>query len=223
MPDDFENYLYQCFERWMAQRYTERHGLVTSYDPQNYLAKVALQPEGQETGWLPIETGHIGEGYGNAVGLTPGDGVSTGDQVIVRFQEGDIESGKIVQRVHSDKDKPPTVSSGEMVFWTKFSSGGSGGSGGSGAGQQIFFRKDGALIFQDGSGAQIVLSGGNITTSGKNLTTSASQNFVVSATDFTISASGTGNVTAAGQLAVNGDPLVVNGGGSSTPPFTVPG
>ena len=91
-----ENFVLGVVERWWASRYSERHALVTSFDPQRYLAKVAFQPEGQESGWLPIETGHIGNGYGIAVGLQPGDGKTTGDQVVVRYQEGDFESGKIV-------------------------------------------------------------------------------------------------------------------------------
>lgn len=150
-------------ERRMGGRYVERHGLVTSYDPKTYLAKVTFQPEGQESGWLPIETGHIGNGFGIAIGLTPGSGKGgqdsssgsgggssgssggsggqsqqQGDQVIVRYQEGDIESGKIVQRVHSDQDKPPKVESGEMVFWHK-------------NGAKIFFSKDGSLTLQGGT------------------------------------------------------------------------
>jgi phage baseplate assembly protein gpV len=138
---DLENLILQVVERWAASRYNERHGLVTSYDPKNYLAKVVFQPEGQESGWLPIETGHIGNGWGIAVGLTPGDGGQSGDpskagdQVIVRYQEGDFESGKIVQRVHSEKDTPPEVQSGEMVFWHQKQA-------------KIFFEKDGTLLVQ---------------------------------------------------------------------------
>lgn len=105
-------------ERRMAGRYVERHGLVTSYDSKKYLCKVTFQPEGQESGWIPIETGHIGAGYGIAIGLTVGDGKATGDQVIVRYQEGDIESGKVVQRVHSDTDNPPEAKSGEIIVYT---------------------------------------------------------------------------------------------------------
>lgn len=135
---DLERMVQHIIERLMAGRYTERHGLVTSYDPKTHLAKVTFQPEGQESGWLPIETGHIGNGFGIAIGLTPGDGKKTGDQVIVRYQEGDIESGKIVQRVHSDQDKPPRVESGEMVFWHK-------------NGAMIFFNKAGDLILRGGT------------------------------------------------------------------------
>ena len=100
-----EEFVLRIIERYQAGRYSERHGLVTSYDPQHHMAKVAFQPEGQELGWLPIETGHIGQGYGIAIGLQPGNGgnqqastgsssggsgttsQATGDQVIVRYQE----------------------------------------------------------------------------------------------------------------------------------------
>ena len=181
---DLENIILSTIERWYADRFNERHGIVSSYDPQKYLAKVTFQPGGQESDWLPIETGHIGQGYGITIGLQPGQaGVSSngtggqsgpqsqnqGDQVIVRYQEGDFEGGKIVQRVHSEQDNAPTTQSGEMIFWTKFqqSSGlspdaASGGQGGTG--QQIYFKNDGSLTSTDGNGATTHYDGqGNIT------------------------------------------------------------
>ena len=160
---DLENLILSTVERVLAGRRTERHGLVTSYDPDKHLAKVTFMPEGQESGWLPIETGHIGNGFGIAIGLTPGDGKATGDQVIVRYQEGDFESGKIVQRVHSDKEKPPKVEAGEMVFWHE-------------KGQRIFFKKDGSLEIRGsdgngGAGATHTYDGqGNLTKTAKNNT-----------------------------------------------------
>jgi hypothetical protein len=188
---DLERLVYSLMARYLnggvadvgGTRYHERHGMVTSYDPERHLAKVMIMPEMQETGWLGIETGHIGNDYGIAVGLQPGDGKSTGDQVIIRFQEGDLESAKVVQRIHSDDEKPPTVQSGELVLWTKFKSsegqstlgddttdGGGGGdndeapSGKGGSGQQIYFKADGTLNITDGNGATQVLDGqGNVT------------------------------------------------------------
>jgi len=201
MDESLENLILRTVERWWAGRYSERHGLVTSYDPNKYLAKVMFQPEHQESGWLPIETGHIGQGYGIAIGLQPGSGQggatqggeqgwggsssgqqgnqAQGDQVIVRYQENDFESGKIVQRVHSDIDKPPgPVKSGEMVFWTKFkkdqpSPPGQDAQpdGGGGQGQQIWFRNDGSIEITDGNGASMKFDGkGNITHVGNNMT-----------------------------------------------------
>ena len=250
---DLEDIIMRCVQRFMTGRYSERHGLVTSYDPMNYLAKVTFMPEGQESGWLPIETGHIGNGYGIAVGLETGDGKSTGDQVVVRFQEGDFESGKIVQRVHSDADKPPPVQSGEMVMWTKW-------------GQKISFSKDGTLTFQTGqmtgqdpgdnsaqseqsSAKQVTVmldASGNIsTTAANNITHTAAATIAASAAnisetasqDITETASQNINQTASKNITsmatleitqtakkdfnINGDSVVVNGGGASQPPVTI--
>lgn len=127
-------------------RSTEMHGLVSSYDPKNHLAKVTFQPWGYESGWLPIHTSHIGQTYGYAVGLQTGSGMGgqdggsgsggsgggsssggqgagsglQGDQVIVSYQEDDSAGGKITGRVHSTQDKPLQVQSGEMAMWTVF-------------------------------------------------------------------------------------------------------
>lgn len=193
MSGDLENMILTVIERWHASRYVEKHGLVTSYDPNKYLAKVTFQPSGQESGWLPIETGHIGQGYGMTFGLqtgqggmqagqsaggTSGGGVGgqgqgqsgdQGDQVVVRYQEGDIESGKVVQRVHSDMDTPPPTQSGEWRVWTKFTKSGgptpdAGQGGQGGQGQQIYFKNDGSVTKTDGNGATVFLDGkGNIT------------------------------------------------------------
>jgi len=220
---DLDGHILRIIERWWAGRYSERHALVTSYDPDKYLAKVTFQPEGQESGWLPIETGHVGEGYGITIGLQPGHGGATqsdasqqgknqGDQVIVRYQEGDIESGKIVQRVHSDQDTPPQTKSGEIVIWTKFQKSGGqapdsaqGGQGGTG--QQILLKNDGSLTVTDGNGAKIVLDGnGNIAITCKTLTINARD----------VGVHGTGNVEIQGDsnVGLDGGEVVVQGGGS---------
>ncbi|WP_407146229.1 hypothetical protein [Bradyrhizobium sp. ORS 86] len=249
MSGDLENFVLGVVERWWASRYSERHGIVTSYDPKKYLAKVTFQPEGQESGWLPIETGHIGEGYGILIGLQPGGGGAQpagsqgggatdnqGDQVIVRFQEGDFEAGKIVQRVHSDQDTPPQVQSGEIMLWTKFKNSGGpqpdaadGGQGGTG--QQIYFKKDGSISWTDGNGATIKCDGnGNVIIDCKTFT-------VVASSDAGIKASGNVEIKAGGTAGIDaGSKVVVQGGGDvsdgsvtgagsqpSIPPFEVPG
>jgi hypothetical protein len=211
-------------------RYHERHALVTSYDPERYLAKVMLWPEGQESGWLPIETAHIGNDFGIAVGLTPGDGKKSGDQVIVRMQEGDLESGKIVQRVHSDDEKPPTVQAGELVMWSRFKKSGQGkssigddstdpagqgdqvGEQGAqgGTGQQFYFKNDGSTTWTDGNGATIVFDGkGNITITCNNLTVNASNSIVINATRNL-------NMNTGGYLiGIAGGDLGMKGGGNA--------
>lgn len=233
---DLDNRIMHAIERWWAGRYTERHGLVTSYNPKTYLAKVKFQPEGQESGWVPIETGHIGQGYGIAVGLQPGDGKATGDQVIVRYQEGDIESGKIVQRVHSDNDVPPTVQSGEMVIWTRFQKSNGGPNSAQGAqggnGQQIYLKNDGTITITDGNGATLVMDGnGNIVVTCKKYTinasddvtintktnaiTNATKNIIMSAKDVGIHGTNNVEVIADNLTGIDGgSEVIVQGGGS---------
>ena len=41
-----------------------RCGLVASFNPQTYCAKVMIQPENTLTGWLPILSSWVGPGWG---------------------------------------------------------------------------------------------------------------------------------------------------------------
>lgn len=90
-----------------------RVGTVSSYDPDAHAVKVMLQPENKESGWIPLATQHIGNGYGLAWGP------EVGDQVEIGFQEGDISTPRVVGRLHSDEDKPPRVEAGEMLLKRK--------------------------------------------------------------------------------------------------------
>ncbi len=92
-----------------------RFGIVTSVDPQRPAARVALQPEGVITGWLPVLTGWVGAGWGMA--CPP----ATGDQVLVVAQEGDSEHGVIVGRAWSDQARAVAAPVGE--FWLVHQSG----------------------------------------------------------------------------------------------------
>lgn len=92
-----------------------RHGIVSGYDPGSYCAKVRVMPEDRETGWLPIVSPWIGNGWG--LFAPP----SVGDAVEVQFQEDDAEAGYVCQRFFNDSDRPLTVQSGE--FWLVHQSG----------------------------------------------------------------------------------------------------
>jgi uncharacterized protein involved in type VI secretion and phage assembly len=83
-------------------------GTVTSYDPNNFAVKVMLQPEGIETGWMPVASPLVGNGWG--MFLPP----SSGDQVIVSFQENGHEVPLATLRLYDDKNRPLIVPSGEM-------------------------------------------------------------------------------------------------------------
>jgi phage baseplate assembly protein gpV len=117
MNRELANFIHHEIERHLAQnRDNKRMGLVTSYDPKTHMAKVMLGPSGHETPWLPIARQHMGNGWGIVIGLTPGDGISTGDQVEVTYHGGDLDSGRITGMYHSDQDQPPQVQSGEILL-----------------------------------------------------------------------------------------------------------
>lgn len=92
-----------------------RVGTVSSYDPNAYAVKVLLQPEGKETGWLPLLSPWVGNGWG--LFAPP----SIGDMIEVHYQEGGHEAGFACQRFFNDEDRPLACPSGE--FWLVHKSG----------------------------------------------------------------------------------------------------
>ncbi len=94
-----------------------KFGTVTSVNTANATARVTIQPEGVLSGWLPIMSQWIGNGWGMVCPPAPGD------QVLLVPQEGDIEQGVIVGGVFSVKQVPPSAPIGE--FWLIHQSGSS--------------------------------------------------------------------------------------------------
>ncbi|CAJ0705806.1 phage baseplate assembly protein V [Ralstonia holmesii] len=91
-------------------------GIVTSYDPGTASARVRLQPidpdqpDNSLTGWLPVCTPWVGNGWGLDAP------VSIGDQVIVQFIDGEVENGFITCRLFSDAQRPTGAKSGEFFL-----------------------------------------------------------------------------------------------------------
>jgi phage baseplate assembly protein gpV len=92
-----------------------RLGVITSVDPTTATARVALQPEGVLSGWLPFLAAWVGAGWGIACPPSPGD------QVLVLAQEGDAEHGIVVGCAYSQSQQPPPAAVGE--FWLVHRSG----------------------------------------------------------------------------------------------------
>lgn len=97
------------------QNYMTIMGTVSGYDPNYYCATVTLQPDGTETGWMPIMTPWVGNSWG--LFCPP----NIGDQVEVQFQEGNINAGIVCLRAYSQVNQPLSVNSGE--FWLVHSTG----------------------------------------------------------------------------------------------------
>lgn len=115
--EDFLNSL-----KWVSQGLDRqvpqpRIGTVTSVNPADHTARVMIQPNGTLTGWLPVATNWIGNGWGLV--CPP----SQGDQVIVIAHDGDQDNGIIIGRVFAPQGgiQPPATPSGE--FWLIHKSG----------------------------------------------------------------------------------------------------
>jgi len=102
-------------EKVVAQQADTRMAIVDSYDPVRYCAKVWIQPENVLTGFLPIATEWVGNGWGMFCPPTKGDVVD------VHFQEWGKNAGYISKRFFSDPTPPLPVNSGE--FWLVHQSG----------------------------------------------------------------------------------------------------
>ena len=115
MMQDMLNIARREAQRVMARLAMPKTGIVTGYDPDNHCAKVQLQPENVETGWLPIRTPWAGNGWGMFCPPAPGDEVEVG------FQEGGKQAGYIRLRAFGNRFRPLPVPSRE--FWLVHGSG----------------------------------------------------------------------------------------------------
>lgn len=94
-------------ERFFATQPKPTMGIIDSYNPALYCAKVRLQPEDPAnpqnslTGFLPIGTEFAGNGWGLLFGP------SVGDVVEVQFQEGGKNAPYIGSRFYSSVTLPP--------------------------------------------------------------------------------------------------------------------
>ena len=88
-----------------------RCGLVASFNPQTYCAKVTIQPENILSGWLPILSPWVGPGWGLVAPLP------IGVQVLVLPDRNDAQQGVIVGVLFSEVDTPPnTAAAGEFLL-----------------------------------------------------------------------------------------------------------
>ena len=166
-------------EKVVAQQANTRMGIVDSYDPVRYCAKVLLQPEDVLTGFLPVATEWVGNGWGLFCPPTAGDVVD------VHFQEWGKNAGYISKRFFSNPTPPLQVNSGE--FWIVHKSG-----------SFLKFTNDGKVSVNSASDMNFV-SGGAM-----NLSAAGAVN-INSGTDMNLSAEGSTNIAADNKLILHGD------------------
>lgn len=134
---DITNLIQREIRRAMNTHAQPRAGLVTSYDEKAHAVKVKLMPEGKETGWIPVGSMQVGNGFGIAIGP------NIDDQFMVGFHEGDINSPFIMARMFSDKDKAPEVKAGEITIMHKSKS-------------ALHFDKDGQIKIAHSKGGSLL-------------------------------------------------------------------
>jgi phage baseplate assembly protein gpV len=104
------NHMRQEAQRATADISLPRAAIVTgSIDPARYAARVLLQPEGTLTGYPPIASQWVGNGWGMFCLPSPGEVVD------VIFQQGGSGAGVIVGRQFNAKAQPVPTTPGE--FW----------------------------------------------------------------------------------------------------------
>lgn len=89
---------------------TTKYGEITAYNPINYTVKVELQPEGVETGFVPLEAAWVGNGFGAVFGP------NIGDQARLSFIDGRVQATVVGGRFFNNANQPPVVQSGQAAF-----------------------------------------------------------------------------------------------------------
>lgn len=116
MMQQFNNQMRLAAQMAQAGRAESVVGIVSSYDPGTAAAKVRIQPEDPDyperslTGWLPVCSPWVGDGWGLDAPVSPGD------QVEVKFFGGEVENGYISGRLFSDAARPTGAKSGEFFL-----------------------------------------------------------------------------------------------------------
>lgn len=102
------NFMKAHMGEMLAQQHRPRCGIVQSFDPATYTARVLMQPEGHLSGWLPVLTQWAGNGWGLFAPPSPGD------QVKLIPQEGSGQNYVVAGAMFSVVDKPLPAPSGEL-------------------------------------------------------------------------------------------------------------
>ncbi len=80
---------------------------ITAYDPDTYTVKVVLQPDGVETGWIPLGAAWVGANLGAVFGPP------IGTDCRIDFVGGVPEASLAGARFFNANNPPPVVQSGQ--------------------------------------------------------------------------------------------------------------
>lgn len=160
-------------------------GTISGYDPNKQAVKVLLQPEGNETGWIPLGSLWVGPGWGLV--CAP----NLGSQVEVTFVDGNDESGSANLRFFSNVEQGPAAPGGEL--WVVHAKGGS-----------FKLTNDGKVSFNDGHGASIILDGDGTITSAASKWTHTGEMDITGTVNISGNTNVTGTIDATGDIIASG-------------------
>lgn len=157
-------------------------GTVTSYNPTNATVICKIQPEDPGnpefslSGALPLSSQFVGNGWGMF------SAPSIGDQVVIAFEDGNINSGMVIGRLWSNEDVALAVPSQE--FWLVHKSG-----------SYIKLTNDGKLSVNGNVEIDLTAPTINITANG-NVTINADVDVKINAVNADIIATSQASITA---------------------------
>ena len=178
-----------------------RYGIVASYDPNTYRATVVLAPstdgETPQTGYLPVLTGYMGNGWGMAAPL------QKGDQVIVLFMQNHPDQGVVLGRIHDQSHAPPVRADGNPAL----------------AGEIVLRHQTGSLVqlTNDGNVAVIGEQAVSVQTPALNISGIGGGDCAVSITG-TVTATGEGTFNGGHTVSQHDHPGVQPGSGNTAKP-----
>jgi uncharacterized protein involved in type VI secretion and phage assembly len=125
MSDQLTNRIRREIARYLSGRAQPRNAVISSYDPNRYAVKVRLMPEAgdpaagetPESGWLPLHSQFVGNGWGLQFGP------AIGDQVSLRFQEDDQDSASVEGRFFDSNNVAPKPGPPSGEAWLSHKSG----------------------------------------------------------------------------------------------------
>jgi phage baseplate assembly protein gpV len=110
MMNHLINQMMQRMGAQAAGTFTARMGTVSAYDPGTYAIKAVIEPEGVETGFMPLLSPWVGANWGAF--FAP----EIGAQVLILFQEGSSQVPIAALFAFSTAMPPVSVPSGEMLL-----------------------------------------------------------------------------------------------------------
>lgn len=100
----------RVISEFLSTVFFTKYGQISAYNPNDYTVKVIIQPQGIETGFIPLAAIWVG----NELGAVFGPAI--GDSVRLDFIDGSIQATVVSGRFFNNGARPPVVQSGQAAL-----------------------------------------------------------------------------------------------------------